>query len=44
MQEFGARVFWLRPSAILVGTLDELIAHWQVTRDRSRRGIVEVKG
>jgi hypothetical protein len=43
-QEFGASVFWVRPSAILVGTLDEFIAHWQVTRDRSLRGIVEVKG
>ena len=40
--EFGASVFWVRPSAILKGTLDEFIASWQVKRDKSLRGIVEV--
>ena len=41
-QEFGASIFWVRPSAILVGTLEEFIAHWQIKRDKTLRGIVEV--
>jgi len=40
--EFGASVFWLRPALLLLETLDEFIAHWQIKRDRTRRGIVEV--
>jgi hypothetical protein len=40
--EFAASVFWVRPSAILKGTLDEFIASWQVKRDQRLRGIVEV--
>ena len=39
---FGASVFWVRPAAILKGTLDEFVASWQVKRDQNRRGIVEV--
>ncbi len=39
---FGASVFWVRPAAILIGTLEEFLAHWQVKRDKTRRGIVEV--
>jgi predicted nucleotidyltransferase len=42
--EFGASVFWLRPAHLLQGTLDGFIAHWQIKRDRTRRGIVEVVG
>jgi predicted nucleotidyltransferase len=41
-REFAASVFWVRPSAILLGTLQEFIAHWQVKRDKTTRGIVEV--
>ena len=40
--EFGASIFWLRPSFLLVGTLAEFVAHWQLKRDHTRRGIVEV--
>jgi hypothetical protein len=40
--ELGASAFWTTPSAILVGTLDEFIAHWQIKREGGRRGIVEV--
>jgi len=40
--EFGASVFWVRPGALLVGTLEEFIAHWQIKQDKGRRGIVEV--
>jgi len=38
---FGASVFWLRRLAALDGE-DAAIAHWQVKRDGSRRGIVEI--
>lgn len=30
-------------SLLLIETVDEFVAHWQVKRDRTRRGIVEVK-
>ena len=39
---FAASVFWVRPGAILKGTLDEFIASWQVKRDKRLRGIIEV--
>jgi predicted nucleotidyltransferase len=42
-QEFGASIFWIRPSLLLLDTLDEFIKHWQIKRDRTRRGIVEVR-
>jgi hypothetical protein len=38
---FGASVFWLRRLAALDGE-DAAIAHWQIKRDGTRRGIVEV--
>jgi predicted nucleotidyltransferase len=41
-REFGASVFWIRPSLLLLETLDEFLEHWQVKRDGGRRGIVEV--
>jgi predicted nucleotidyltransferase len=41
-QEFGASIFWIRPSLLLLDTLDEFLSHWQIKRDRTRRGIVEV--
>jgi hypothetical protein len=41
-RELGASVFWTRPGAVLLETVDEFIAHWQVKRDLSRRGIVEI--
>jgi Family of unknown function (DUF6932) len=40
---FGASVFWIRPALLVLETLEEFIAHWQVTRDQTRRGIVEVR-
>lgn len=39
---FGASVFWIRPTLLILETPDEFIAHWQVKRDHTRRGIVEV--
>ncbi|RIK76745.1 hypothetical protein DCC62_10880 [candidate division KSB1 bacterium] len=41
--EFGASVFWIRPTMLILETLDEFIAYWQVKRDKTRRGIIEVK-
>jgi hypothetical protein len=40
--EWGASIFWTTPSGILVGTVDDFIAHWQVKRGPGRRGVVEV--
>lgn len=38
----GASIFWIHRSGVLLETLDEFIAHWQVKRDLTKRGIVEV--
>jgi hypothetical protein len=37
----GASIFWIRRLAALDGE-DATIAHWQIKRDGSKRGIVEV--
>lgn len=42
-ETFGASVFWIRPALRVLETLEEFIAHWQITRDQTRRGIVEVR-
>ena len=41
--EFGGSVFWIRPSLLFLETIDEFIAGWQVKRDGTRRGIIEVR-
>jgi len=41
-QVFGASVFSIRPSTALLGSVDEFIAYWQIKRDQSRHGIIEV--
>lgn len=41
-RELGASVFWTRAGAVLLETVDEFVAFWQVTRDQGTRGIVEV--
>jgi hypothetical protein len=41
-RELGASVFWTRPRAVLLETVDEFVAYWQVTRELGRRGIIEV--
>jgi hypothetical protein len=41
-EKFGASIFWTRPGAILGESIENFIAGWQVKRDRTRRGIVEV--
>jgi hypothetical protein len=40
--ELGASVFWTAPAGILLETVDQFMAGWQITRDQSRGGIVEV--
>lgn len=40
---FGASIFWLRRATALGGE-DAAIEQWQIKRDGSRRGIVEVVG
>ena len=39
---YGVSIFWTRPSALLKETVDEYIAYWQVKRDKTLRGIVEI--
>ena len=41
-REFGASIFWTRPSLLILETVDDFVAHWQIKRDQTRRGIVEV--
>lgn len=41
-QELGASLFAIRPAFIFGETVDEFIAHWQIKRDLSRHGIIEV--
>ena len=39
---YGASIFWIQPSIVLLETVDSFINHWQVKRDGTRRGIVEI--
>jgi predicted nucleotidyltransferase len=41
-QQLGASLFVIRPAFIFGESVDEFIAHWQIKRDLSRHGIVEV--
>lgn len=41
-RELGASLFAIRPGFIVGETVEEFIAHWQIKRDLSQRGIVEV--
>jgi hypothetical protein len=40
--EVGASIFWLCPSVLLRGSLEDFLLGWGTKRDLSRRGIVEV--
>lgn len=40
--ELGVSLFALRPGFVIGEDADAFIAHWQIKRDRGRRGIVEV--
>lgn len=41
-QELGASIFAIRSGFVVGETVDDFIAHWQIKRDKSRHGIVEV--
>jgi hypothetical protein len=38
----GASIFWLCPSALQRGSLEDFLAGWGTKRDWTRRGLVEV--
>lgn len=40
---FGASVFWIRESMLSEDEMREFLETWQTKRDRTRRGIVEIK-
>jgi len=40
--ELGASVFWLCPSVLLRGSLEDFLLGWGTKRDLTLRGIVEV--
>jgi hypothetical protein len=40
--EVGASIFWLCPSVLLRGSLEDFLLGWGIKRDLTRRGIVEV--
>ncbi len=39
---YGASIFWVRPNAMLLEPLADFIAAWQVKRDNTLRGILDV--
>jgi len=42
-RRFGASIFWVRPAMLLLDeSLDSFVGRWQLKRDGSRRGILEV--
>ena len=41
--KFQASIFWIRPAMLLLESLDDFIAYWQIKRDQTRRGIIEVR-
>jgi hypothetical protein len=43
-QALGASLFWTRPYMLFAETVDQFITHWQIKRDKTLRGIVEVLG
>jgi hypothetical protein len=41
-QELGASIFAVRPGLVVGETVNDFIAYWQIKRDKSQHGIVEV--
>lgn len=39
---YGASIFWIRPGLVIGESIEDFIAYWQLKRDGSKRGIVEV--
>lgn len=41
-ERYGVSIFWVRPGVLLSESIDDFVAYWQIKRDGSKRGIVEV--
>jgi hypothetical protein len=41
--ELGASIFWVRPDMLLGEPLEQFLSHWELKRDGTRRGIVELR-
>lgn len=39
---YGVSIFWVRPGLLFSEGIDDFVAYWQIKRDGSKRGIVEV--
>jgi hypothetical protein len=39
---YGVSIFWVRPGLLIGETIEEFVSYWQIKRDGSKRGIVEV--
>ena len=39
---YGTSIFWMRPGMLIGENIQDFVAYWQIKRDGSRRGIVEV--
>jgi hypothetical protein len=39
---YGASIFWIRPGLLIDESVEDFISYWQLKRDGSKRGIVEV--
>jgi len=39
---YGASIFWMRPGLLIGERMEDFISYWQIKRDGSQRGIVEV--
>lgn len=39
---YGASIFWIRPAMLIGESVEEFIRYWQIKRDGSTRGIIEV--
>lgn len=40
--ELGASIFWTLHSGVLLETLDEFVTHWQIKRNHTLHGIIEL--
>jgi len=39
---YGVSIFWIRPGLLVDESVEDFIEYWQLKRDGSKRGIVEV--
>jgi hypothetical protein len=39
---YGVSIFWIRPGLLIDESIEDFIKYWQLKRDGSNRGIVEV--